>query len=155
VVVAVWVVMQGIALGKGLTSNSIRELARGAILKSWPYGDRKLMRSMTEEYEEYANSLDFDDCGKKLLCQLAGKKAEDMEWDEEMLIKSYSKDIDYTSPTVQFSVATQVGMSSPENCDTVYSNCLLTKQELLSSLRDQGLSVDIPGSDRKIVQLTF
>ncbi|XP_023332580.1 uncharacterized protein LOC111704546 isoform X3 [Eurytemora carolleeae] len=112
--------------GKGSASNSIRELAKAAILKSWPFGDKQVMADLISEYEVFANSLDFDDCGKKFLCQMSGKKSEDLEWDEEMM----------------------VGKSSVGNCDAVYSNCLLTQEELVDSLRNQGLSVDIPGADR-------
>ena len=32
------------------------------------------MGEMLNEYAQYANTLDYDDCGKKLLCKLAGKK---------------------------------------------------------------------------------
>merc|ERR1719397_1580312 len=31
------------------------------------------MKRMTDEHTHYANSIDFDDCGKKLLCYLAAK----------------------------------------------------------------------------------
>ncbi|XP_023332581.1 uncharacterized protein LOC111704546 isoform X4 [Eurytemora carolleeae] len=96
--------------GKGSASNSIRELAKAAILKSWPFGDKQVMADLISEYEVFANSLDFDDCGKKFLCQMSGKKSEDLEWDEEMM----------------------VGKSSVGNCDAVYSNCLLT-QEMITS----------------------
>merc|ERR1712168_923113 len=108
------------------------------------------MANLVSEYEEFANSVDYDDCGKKMLCILAGKRQHELEWDEEMLVKSYTRRIDYSSPTVQFAVAVQVGSNSPQNCENVYSNCLHTIKELLSLLRDQGISVDIPGTDRDV-----
>ncbi|XP_023332579.1 uncharacterized protein LOC111704546 isoform X2 [Eurytemora carolleeae] len=118
--------------GKGSASNSIRELAKAAILKSWPFGDKQVMADLISEYEVFANSLDFDDCGKKFLCQMSGKKSEDLEWDEEMMVTAYTQPLNYSSPSVQFTVATQVGKSSVGNCDAVYSNCLLT-QEMITS----------------------
>ena len=33
------------------------------------------MAGLISEYEVFANSLDFDDCGKKFLCQMSGKKS--------------------------------------------------------------------------------
>eukprot|EP00088_Acartia_fossae_P008904 TRINITY_DN1428_c0_g1_i4.p1 TRINITY_DN1428_c0_g1~~TRINITY_DN1428_c0_g1_i4.p1 ORF type:complete len:173 (-),score=31.83 TRINITY_DN1428_c0_g1_i4:300-818(-) len=135
-----------IILNSGLVcaNNSIRELMRASLTSSMPFG--KDMGVEIEEYEEHANRLDYDDCGKKFLCLLAGNS--DLEWDEKLIIEKYSINparMDYTSPTVQFNVATQVGKTNPENCENVYSNCISSLKEMQSFLRSQGLSIDIKG----------
>ena len=61
-------------------TNSLRELAGGAFLSSWPPPGRrgsparKLVGNQVEMSIKYANNIDQEDCAKKMLCQLAGKR---------------------------------------------------------------------------------
>jgi hypothetical protein len=72
-------------------------MSRAAFLKSFPAGDKKVtlpqqihiklinlkpynrksfktLMATAEEYISQANQIDYDDCGKKVLCLLASKK---------------------------------------------------------------------------------
>lgn len=134
-------------------TNSLRELAGGAFLSSWPSPARQLVRDKVEMSIKYANNIDQEDCAKKMLCQLAGKRrtigGNSLSWDEQLLINAFDVDaIDYASSSVQFNVAVQVGKKEANNCPEVYSRCNLNLEEMLKTLRRQGISFEIPGDEK-------
>jgi len=128
------------------STNTVKDLMKAAITSALQFTDDKNI-NLVYEYEEKANQLDYDDCGKKLICMLATKSDFDLEWDEKLLLKSFTVHparLDYKSPAIQFHVAAQVGKADGNNCQRFYPNCLSTIEELLQSLR-QGMSIDVWG----------
>jgi len=130
------------------TSNSpIRELARGAFLASWPVTNVPELDDIREEMLMMANKADAEDCGKRLLCEIA-RKEDELEWDETLLMDYYKASrIDYTSKSLFFNIAVKVGQEG-QKCNEVYPRCILGLPELLRILRRQGISFDIPGKER-------
>jgi len=131
-----------------LSSNSpIRELARGAFLASWPVTNVPELEDLREESLMMSNKADAEDCGKRLLCEIARKEGQ-LEWDEKLLVNYYRANrIDYTSKSLFFNIAVKVGQEG-QKCNEVYPRCILGLPELLRILRRQGISFDIPGKDR-------
>merc|ERR1719209_2560320 len=130
------------------SSNSpIREHARGAFLASWPVTNVPELEDLREESLMMSNKADAEDCGKRLLCEIARKEGQ-LEWDEKLLLNYYRANrIDYTSKSLFFNIAVKVGQEG-QNCNEVYPRCILGLPELLRILRRQGISFDIPGKDR-------
>jgi hypothetical protein len=133
-------------------TSSLREMAGGAFLASWPVSERDKVAKQVSLSYKFANNNDAEDCAKKLLCELAGKRKESkspMAWDEELLLEAFdAEEIDYTSASVQFQVAVKVGKKNESNCRDVYSRCSLDLQQMLKMLRRQGISFIIPGEER-------
>jgi len=141
----------GVAAGGlhgSFSSNSpIRELARGAFLASWPVTNVPELEDIREESLMMSNKADAEDCGKRLLCEIARKEGK-LEWDEKLLMEYYRANrIDYTSKSLFFNIAVKVGQEG-QKCNEVYPRCILALPELLRILRRQGISFDIPGKDR-------
>lgn len=132
---------------KSEITNSLRELAGGAFLKATPFGDKNLIGKTVDKTFQYVSKLDAEDCGKKLLCGLAGKQGK-LTWDEELMLKAFQGSIDYTSPYVQLRVAVEVGRRNVTNCKMVYSRCSLQLHEMTKLLRRQGISFEIPGQEK-------
>jgi len=137
-----------VVTGEYFAPNSpLRELARGAFLNSWPVS--KGLFDLKKESLLLANKADADDCGKRLLCELAGKRKEELSWDEELMLEYYEASrVDYTSDSLFFNIAVKVGREKERSCTDVYPRCLMALPEMLKILRRQGISFEIPGEEK-------
>lgn len=135
-------------------NSPFRELARGAFLHSWRAAVQSVpeLANLKQDSLMLANRADADDCGKKLLCELARKERngeEPMSWDEKLMLDYYeATQVDYSSDSLFFNIAVKVGKEQDRACDQVYPRCLISLPEMLKILHRQGISFEIPGQDR-------
>jgi len=92
-----------------------------------------------------SNQEDSSDCTKRLLCELQTR--ENLSWDEELLRNAVPSQIDYTSPTLQMSVAVALGKNNPQQCGVVYNRCQYDGGEIMNFLRKSGTSIEIDSDD--------
>jgi len=94
------------------------------------------------------NLIDTDDCGKKMLCELARK--EKLTWDERHLLSYFNNPVNFTSDALFFNIAVQVGKERERECESVYQSCFLNLSEMLKIIRREGISVEVPGDELKL-----
>jgi len=126
-------------------SSPLREMMRGAILDSWPIFQNQ--KRNKDDALLLANELDVESCAKKFLCELAKTKGE-LEWDEELVLKQFTKKVDWTSSSLFFNIAVKLGNEDKRTCSTIYPMCSLSKEDMTDVFRRQGISFTIPGKDR-------
>ena len=103
-----------------------------------------------DSYGEVAYALrsahveDSSDCVKRLLCELQSKNDVDLSWDELLIKGAISSAIDYTSSTLQFQLAVDLGRRQGlEQCATVYSRCSFDADDIMEMMRQRGTSLDL------------
>lgn len=111
---------------------------------------------------------DSSDCVKRLLCELQAIKDRDLSWDEYVIKKSILPVLDYSSPTLQFNIAADVGRQEGiDQCSIVYNRsvdktpgikktlkfgrfffrCVFDSSDIMKLMRQRGTSLELPTND--------
>ena len=96
-----------------------------------------------------AHFEDSSDCVKRLLCELQSK-SEDLSWDEILIQNMIEPKIDYTDPTLQFSLAVDLGRKQDAlQCSIVYSRCVFDSDDIMELMRQRGTSLQLSDGNQQ------
>ncbi|CAB4067279.1 unnamed protein product [Lepeophtheirus salmonis] len=67
-------------------------------------------------------------------------------WDERIIAEAISPKLVFKSQHIQLQLAARLGYAQPSQCYDVYSRCPFEKHQLMTLIRQRGMSLNIPTS---------
>ncbi|QQP48649.1 Uncharacterized protein FKW44_009025, partial [Caligus rogercresseyi] len=90
---------------------------------------------------------DTSECIKKLICILHGITPKRRTWDEQKIVEAISPKLEFQSQNIQLQLAAKLGRTKPAQCPEVYSRCPFDKDQLMTLIRQRGMSLSLPTSE--------
>jgi len=102
---------------------------------------RREVETLSEVFLE-ASKKDQYDCAKMLVCELNSRPEYTLEEDEMIIAKTFGQmeAIDLSLTSVEFDLSALIGrMVGSQRCQTLYSRCTTSPQEIMSAIRKSAL----------------